>query len=182
MDLSDIFDLLESDWDSLAAHEAVMNSPAYGPFLERVGVIMARFPDLNHVQFSVYGKDGVEQSVAPCAALKNTYTVVEKFYFPASVDTAAVEAARASLVRGASQLPAFKVAACGWLMEEVEHPAVGGPGRVLLLAIGFDNAQSAESFRLSQDRRETLRDVGAKADESWVAHFLEPVPPTKGKA
>jgi len=158
------------DWESMEAHQAMIESPGYGPFLERVGVIMAGPPDLKHAVFTIYGTDG-ELSIAPSTVFKDTATVIEKFYFPLSVDVAAVDAATLSLVRSITETKGFKVVAKGWQLEKGEHEALGGLGlgKVLVMVTGFKTVENASTFGASKDHKDKIRRAGAKADECYVA-------------
>ncbi|KAM5357734.1 hypothetical protein ACJZ2D_015962 [Fusarium nematophilum] len=158
------------DWESMAAHQAMIDSPGYGPFLERVGVLMADTPDLKHTVLTVYGTDG-ELSTAPSTALKDTATVIEKFYFPLTVDSAAVDAAALSLVQSATKTKGSKVAAKGWLLEQVEHKSLASAGKVLMIITGWENIENASTFSMSKEHKDTLYNVGAKADEGYVVCF-----------
>ncbi|KAM5349953.1 hypothetical protein ACJ41O_006458 [Fusarium nematophilum] len=159
-----------ADWESMAAHQAMIDSPGYGPFLERVGVLMADTPDLKHTVLTVYGTDG-ELSTAPSTALKDTATVIEKFYFPLTVDSAAVDAAALSLVQSATKTKGSKVAAKGWLLEQVEHKSLASAGKVLMIITGWENIENASTFSMSKEHKDTLYNVGAKADEGYVVCF-----------
>ncbi|KAJ4309587.1 hypothetical protein N0V84_011429 [Fusarium piperis] len=160
------------DWDSMEAHQAATESPKYGPFLKQVSVILAGPPNLKHAVLNVYGADGELSLSPPVIAFRGTPTVIQKFYFPSSVDTAAVDTSALALVGSVKSLKGFKAAATGWLLEEVEHQALeGSMGKGLVLVTGWENSGLAREFSISPIARHELQLVGAKADERFFASF-----------
>ncbi|RSL91165.1 hypothetical protein CEP51_000401 [Fusarium floridanum] len=160
------------DWESMEAHQAATESPQYGPFLEQVGTIMAGPPNLKHAVLNVYGADGELRLSPPVTAFRDTPTVIQKFYFPSSVDTSAVDTAALALVHSVKSLKGFKGAATGWLLEEVEHHALGGSsGKGFVLVTGWGRSDLAGEFSTSLIANHELQIAGAKADEGFVASF-----------
>ncbi|WAO96193.1 ABM domain-containing protein [Fusarium falciforme] len=160
------------DWESIEAHQAATESPKYGPFLEKVSTILAGPPNLKHAMLNVYGAEGELSLSPPAAAFKGTPTVIQKFYFPASVDAAAVDASALEMVHSLRSLKGFKAAATGWLLEDVEHQALGGSaGKGFVLVTGWENSGLAREFSTSLIANHELQRVGAKADEGFVANF-----------
>lgn len=156
----------------MEAHQAATESPRYGPFLNQVRTILAGPPNLKHAMLNVYGTNGEPSMSPPVLTFKDTPTVIQKFYFPSSVDTAAVEAASLSLVRSVKQSKGFKAAATGWLLEEIEHEALGGSiGKGLVLVTGWEKSDLAREFSSSPIASRELQNVGAKANEDFVLGF-----------
>lgn len=174
----DIFLLLlcrtdnKPDWESMEAHQAATESSKYGPFLEQVSTIMAGPPNLKHSVLNVYGEDGALSLSPPATAFKDTPTVIQKFYFPSSVDASIVDTAALALVHSIKSLKGFKGAATGWLLEEVEHHALGGSsGKGFVLVTGWESSDLAKEFSTSPIANNELQSVGAKADEGFIASF-----------
>ncbi|KAL2672202.1 hypothetical protein Neosp_012903 [[Neocosmospora] mangrovei] len=160
------------DWESIEAHQAATESPKYGPFLEKVSGILAGPPNLKHAMLDVYGAEGELSLCPPATAFKNTPTVIQKFYFPTSVDTAAVDASALEVVHSVKSLKGFKAAATGWLLEEVDHQALGGSGgKGFVLVTGWENPSLAREFSTSLIANYELQKVGSKADEGFIASF-----------
>lgn len=162
----------EPDWESLEAHQAATESPKYGPFLEKVSTILAGPPNLKHAMLNVYGAEGELSLFPPAAVFKDTPTVIQKFYFPTSVDTAAVDVSALEIVQSVKNLKGLKATATGWLLEDVEHQALGGSaGKGFVLVTGWENPGLAREFSTSLIANRELQRVGAKADEGFVANF-----------
>ncbi|KAG7402846.1 hypothetical protein Forpe1208_v016767 [Fusarium oxysporum f. sp. rapae] len=158
------------DWESMEAHQAMIDSPGYAAFLDHVGTIMEGAPNLKHTRFTIYDAEG-EVDVPPSTAFKGMATTINKFYLPSSVDVATVNAEALSLLRSLARRHRPKAMAKGWLLEQVEHEAVGGIAKVLVLVIGWDDPDKAMTFSASMEYKDKMNAIGAKASDSFVASF-----------
>ena len=152
------------DWDSLASHLAFEASPAYGPFMELVGKLVAGEPTLYHT------------TMPPTAPLTGPATAptteLASLYFELSYRQADFDASWAEFARLCNEnAKGFHGCTGGWSIEDVEREDIdGGKARVFLAALGWDSVEAHMAFRETPAFKEAIPLLRGKAKAIEVHH------------
>ncbi|KAK7740593.1 hypothetical protein SLS62_011093 [Diatrype stigma] len=137
------------DWDTIESHQAFEASPAYAPFAEKLGPVLAAPPVLYHVAFAPAHPPVLRNS----SAAKSAVTELLHLYFPAG------DAFTADQVAGVARdvqtfldrlLPEHVAGitgevAAGWALEEIDYK--GEKARAFVAAVGWESLEAHHKYR-----------------------------------
>jgi len=143
------------DWDSHESHLKFMNSPAYGPFGNRLGSILSSPPYLHHFEPTPFPPSIL--GTAPVIEMATFYGTEPSFL-------SNVEKFMDSLK---GKAPGYVGHAFGPVVEEIEKTEGEGKSKAVMLCIGWESKELHLKFRETEAFKENIHYLreGMKAAE-----------------
>ncbi|KAF2470414.1 uncharacterized protein BDR25DRAFT_287334 [Lindgomyces ingoldianus] len=142
------------DWESIESHKDFMNSPSYGPFIERLKPLLAGPPHLLHVKLpsqSPFSHPGAAP-ITECISM----------YFEPSYSTASYDPNWAKFKEGVEQMAKEAQGLTGgWGVEDVKHTVFGkegeeGEGKLFWAVIGWPSVDAHMKFRETEEFKKVI--------------------------
>ncbi|KAL9603856.1 MAG: hypothetical protein Q9219_000965 [cf. Caloplaca sp. 3 TL-2023] len=158
------------DWDSLDAHQKFMGQSYYGPFVKHLLSAVDGKMVVFHAEFTPH---------PPTAAISSTSapaTEIVRHFFSADLsdsDKSTFEENVQKFEKIVEKAEGFKGFACGWIIEEQEHPKVEGKAKLWQTCIGWQSVEAHMAFRESKDFLDNVDLMRPEFGKSITMHHVK---------
>jgi hypothetical protein len=149
------------DWASIQDDKNFEQTPAFQPFLENIGTIIAGPPKIFHVNFRHPFQVVSEAAVVEMATI----------YLPIDFDQTAFEKIWDALVKSLSTADGFCASTSGWVIEELENDKVEEKTRAWVGAIGWASVEAHNDVKGKHPAVQGVRDSVLPGTEMHHVRF-----------
>ncbi|KAI9781172.1 MAG: hypothetical protein M1839_006280 [Geoglossum umbratile] len=158
---------LHINWNNISSRQAFTDSPAHKPFATALSTLLASPPKTFHSTLDPHPTTAVfAPGTTPVTELCTFY-----FALPLSPEAQSAfdETITAFSARVASKAEGHTAAASGWIVEELDNPAIG-KAKAFFLAYGWKSIDAHMKYRDTQDFKETIGGIREKIGAVTMYH------------